>query len=126
MGSVRVSSCRCCICALCTSCGSPQCCVLHDIQFVNAGRGCKRPYGRDILQSRSHDCLVGNHACLILFPHAVAVSDFIIYRGLYACTEMWMCLLYASFGPKVRSLTPVQLLRGEIWACMRYPYLCSY
>ena len=28
-------------CFLCTSCGSPQCCVLHDL-FVNAGRGCKR------------------------------------------------------------------------------------
>ena len=27
---------------LCASCGSYQCCVLHDFQFVNAGRGCKR------------------------------------------------------------------------------------
>ena len=27
---------------LCVSCGSPQCCVLHDLQFVNAGRGSKR------------------------------------------------------------------------------------
>ena len=31
---------------LCASCGSSQCCVLHDLQFDNAGRGCKRrPYG---------------------------------------------------------------------------------
>ena len=22
---------------LCVSCGSPQCCILHDLQFVNAG-----------------------------------------------------------------------------------------
>ena len=29
-------------------------CVLHDLQFVNAGRGCnRRPYRRGILQSRS-------------------------------------------------------------------------
>ena len=43
-------------------------CILHDLQFVNAGRGCKRrPYGRGILQSRSHDCLIGNHECLLLF-----------------------------------------------------------
>ena len=50
MGSVSVSSCRCCMCA---SCGNSQCCVLHDLQFGNAGRGCKRrPYGRGILQSR--------------------------------------------------------------------------
>ena len=41
---------------------------LHDLQFVNAGRGCKRrPYGRGILQSRSHDCLVGSHDCFLLF-----------------------------------------------------------
>ena len=29
------------VCVLCASCGSSQCCVLHDLQFVNAGRGCK-------------------------------------------------------------------------------------
>ena len=25
------------------------------------------PYGRGILQSRSHNCLVGSHECLLLF-----------------------------------------------------------
>ena len=56
------------VCVLCTSCGSSQCCVLYDLQFVNAGRGCKMlPYGRGILQSWSHNCLVGSHACLLLF-----------------------------------------------------------
>ena len=40
------------VCVLCASCGSSQCCVLHDLRFVNAGQGCKRrPYGRGILQS---------------------------------------------------------------------------
>ena len=35
------------VCVLRASCGSSQCCILHDLQFVNAGRGCKRrPYGR--------------------------------------------------------------------------------
>ena len=24
------------VCVLCASCGSSQCCVLHDLQFVNA------------------------------------------------------------------------------------------
>ena len=81
MGSVSVSSCRCCmfvscvhhmadpgmslncaptrvcrksahrpcfvmqvlyVCVLCASYGSSQCCVLHDLKFVNAGRGCNR------------------------------------------------------------------------------------
>ena len=31
------------VCVLCAYCGSSQCCVLHDLQFVNAGRGCKDP-----------------------------------------------------------------------------------
>ena len=33
------------VCVLCVSCRISQCCVLHDLPFVNAGRGCKRrPY----------------------------------------------------------------------------------
>ena len=39
IGSVSVLS---FICALCVSCGSSQCCIRHDLQFVNAGRACKR------------------------------------------------------------------------------------
>ena len=27
------------VCVLCVSCGSSQCCILHDLQFVNADRG---------------------------------------------------------------------------------------
>ena len=56
------------VCVLCASCGSSQCCILHDLQFVNAGRGCnRRPYRRGILQSRSHNCFIGSHDCLLLF-----------------------------------------------------------
>ena len=34
-------------------------------------------------------------------PHPVAVSAFMICRGLCACTEMlWMCVLDVSFGSK--------------------------
>ena len=41
--------------------------------------------------------------CLL---HPVAVSAFMICRGLCACTEMlWMCVLYVSFGSKVRPRT---------------------
>ena len=40
MGSVSVSSCRCCMFVSCVHpVTSSQCCVLHDLQFVNAGRG---------------------------------------------------------------------------------------
>ena len=39
-------------------------------------------------------------------PHPVAVSDFMICRGLCARTKMlWMCVLYVSFGSKVRPRT---------------------
>ena len=64
------------VCVLCASCGSPQCCVLHDLQFVNAYRCKGLPYGRVILQSRSHDCLMGSHeyllfvvGCLLVHVH---------------------------------------------------------
>ena len=36
-------------------------------------------------------------------PHPVSVSAFMICRDLCACTEMlWMCVMYVSFGSKVR------------------------
>ena len=39
-------------------------------------------------------------------PHPLAVSAFMICRALCACTEMlWMCVLYVSFGSKVRPRT---------------------
>ena len=39
-------------------------------------------------------------------PHPVAASALMICRGLCACTEMlWMCVLYVSFGSKVRPRT---------------------
>ena len=57
------------VCVLCASCGRSQCFVPHDLQFVNAGRGCKRrPYGRGIIQSWSHNCFVCSHECLPRAP----------------------------------------------------------
>ena len=39
-------------------------------------------------------------------PHPVAVCAFMICRGVCVCTEMlWMCVLYVSFGCKVRPIT---------------------
>ena len=51
MASMSISSCRCCMFVSCVpSCASSQYCIMHDMQFVNAGRGCKRqPYGKGIL-----------------------------------------------------------------------------
>ena len=56
------------VCVLCASCCSSQCFILHDLQLINSGRGCKsQPYGRGILQSRTHDYLIGSNECLFLF-----------------------------------------------------------
>ena len=60
-----------------------------------------------IWKRNSHDCLI-QVAMSVSFclPHPVAVSVFIISSGLCACTEMLsMCVLYASFGSKVRPRT---------------------
>ena len=41
---------------------------VYEISVVNAGLECKRPpYGRGILQRRSHDYLVDSHECHLLF-----------------------------------------------------------
>ena len=88
---------------LCASCGSSQCCVMHDLKFVNAAPGCnRRPYGRGILQSWYQNCLAWSHECLILFtPSCCSECFFMICSGLCTCTEMlWMCVMYVSFGSK--------------------------
>ena len=67
MGSVSVSSCICCMFVSC----------VHPVAVLNAAfcmtcsllmRGCnRRRYRRGILQSRSHNCFIGSHECLLLF-----------------------------------------------------------
>ena len=66
-------------------------------------------------------------------PHPVAVSAFMICRGLCACTEMlWMCVLYVSFGSKVRPRNFGCVAMGSAslpWVVLRCLLLgpdCSY
>ena len=75
------------VCVLCASCGRSQCCILHDLQFVDAGRESKRrSYGRGILQSRSHDSLIGSHECILLFtPYCCCECFYHLY---------WVVCLY--------------------------------
>ena len=55
------------------------------LKFVNAGRRCKRrPYGRGILQYRSHDCPVGSNECLLLFTPFCCDEGF-YYLCRYVC-----------------------------------------
>ena len=59
-------------------------------------------------------------------PHPVAVSAFMICRGLCACTEMvWMCVLNVSFVSKVRPRTFWCVAIGSTLLCILGPD-CSY
>ena len=47
--------------------------------------------------------------------HPVAVSAFVICRGLCACTEMlWMCVLYVSFGCIVMCSAVLFIFRSRL------------
>ena len=60
-------------------------------------------------------------------PHPVAVSDFMICRGVCACTEMlWMCVLYVSFGSKVRPRTFGCVAMGSALLCICRSRLLIY
>ena len=59
-------------------------------------------------------------------PHPVAVSAFMICRGLCACTEMlWMRVLYVSFWSNVRPRTFGCVAMGSALLCILGPY-CYY
>ena len=90
---------------LCESCGSSQCCILHDLQFVNAGREYKRrPYRRGILQSRSQDCLIGKWWCGVCWCATCgsgilsSTDDVLGMSGVGGVGEMCMCLARGSIG----------------------------
>ena len=60
-------------------------------------------------------------------PHPVAVSAFMICRGVCACTEMlWMSLLYVSFGSKVRPITFGCVAMGSALLCVFKSTLLVY
>ena len=62
-------------CVLCASCGCSPCCVLNDLQFVNAGRRgdhMEETYPRAGLIT----ALYGAMRVSFCLPHPVAVSDF--------------------------------------------------
>ena len=59
--------------------------------------------------------------------YPVAVSAFMICRRLCACTEMlWMCVLYVSFGSKVRPRTFEYVVMGSALLCIFRSRLLVY
>ena len=68
---------------LCASCGRSQCCVLHDLQFVNAGRGCMSDHMEEAYTSGGHiTALYVTMSVSFCLPHPDSVSAFMICRGL--------------------------------------------
>ena len=108
MGNMSVSSCR---CYMCVSWVYPVavlnatfCMTCNLFMLVEYARGdhMEEAYFRAGLMTALWVAMSVSF-CL---PHPVAVSVFIICSGLCACTEMlWMCVLYLSFGYKVRHRT---------------------
>ena len=93
MGSVSVSSCRCCMFVSCVHpvavLNAPLCMTCSLLLLVEDARGdhIEEAYSRAGLITVLWVAMSGSF-CL---PHPVAVSVFMICRGLCACTEMlWM------------------------------------
>ena len=108
------------VCVLCASCGSSQCCVLHDLQFVNAGRGCnRRPYRRGMLQSRSHNCFICSHECLL--PWEWVDNNIIQITYQLLCTCISMFLLRKIAARNIR-----QCLPKSKWFCVDKEMLQKY
>ena len=105
MGSMSVSSCNCCIfvsfvhpvavliAAFCMTC--------RLLMLVEVARGdhMEEAYYRAGLMTALYVAMSVSFS----LPHPVAVSDFLICSGLWACTEM--CVLYVSLGSKVKPIT---------------------
>ena len=88
MGSMSVSL---CICCMFVSCVHPMA-VLNTAFCMTASRGCKRrPYGRGILQSRSHDRLIDSHESLLLFTHPVSLTFVVDCVIVLRCE--WVCFM---------------------------------
>ena len=96
--------CLCLVCILCMAVLSAAFCMTCSLSMlVEDARGdhMEESYSRAGLMTALKVAM--SVSCL---PHPVAVSDFIICSGLGVCTEMLcMCVLYVSFGSKVRPRT---------------------
>ena len=78
------------VCVLCASCDSYQCCILHDLQFVNAGRGHKRRHMEDAYSRASlMTALYVAMSVSFCLPHPVAVSVF--FPFVVACAFVLRC-----------------------------------
>ena len=115
------------VCVLCSSCGSSQYCVLHDLLFGNAGLGCKRrPYGRDILQAPNKtgyirwSCHMGlaNPVQIVSTPPAPSNGCPIKkFWGSQPCGPAgWLAMLLIKAGDVETDPGPTTT-RKQVWIC---------
>ena len=129
MGNVSASSCRCCmfvscvhpvavlIAALCMTCSLLM--LVEDARDDHM----EEAYSRAGLITALYVAM----SVFFCLPHPVAVSAFMICRGLCACTEMlWMCVVYVSFGSKVRPRTVACVAMGSVLLCIFRSRLLVY
>ena len=85
MGSMSISSCRCCMSVFC----------VHHVAVLNAAfrMTCSLlrlvEDARGILQSRSHDCLIGCHECFLMFTPFCCCECFLSF--VVACVLVLRC-----------------------------------
>ena len=94
-------------------------CILWQFSMLRSAwlsvcRGCNRwPYGRGILQSWSHNCLVGSHECLLLFTPSCC-SEYSKRHSLHAVK-----LSLRSDNPvQIVSTPPAPNNGGPILSCI--------
>ena len=125
-GSVSVSSCRCCMFVSCVHpvgyLNSAFCMTCSLLMLVEDARGnhIEEAYSRAGLIAAL--CIAMSVSfCL---PHPVAVNAFMICRGLCACPDiLWMCVLYVSFGSKVKPRTFGCVAIGSALCILRSTYI---
>ena len=108
MGSMSVLSCRCCMFVSCVHpvavINTAFCMTCSLFMLVEDSRGdhIEEAYSRAGLMTALRAAM----SISFCLPQPVAVSAFSICSGLWDCTGMlWMCVLYVSFGSKVRPRT---------------------
>ena len=106
MGSLSVSSCRCCMFVSC----------VHPVAVLNASfcMTCSlsmlvedaigNHYRRGSLQSRSHNCFIGSHDCLLLFtPSCCSECFYDLFR--FVClyggvVDVWCTVCESKVRPR--------------------------
>ena len=119
MGSVSVSSCRCCMFVSCVHhvavLKAAFCITCSLLMLVEDERGdhMEEAYSRAGIITALYVAMSVSF-CL---PHPVVVRAFMICRGFCACSEMlWMCVLYVSFDA----------LQWVVHCCVSLGPDCSY